>query len=91
MHNYRKLYFALLAGTILSTPVTAAAATLTPTLDTLKAEAANLSGSYALTKLSANFRPVRRKWRLPALNITSSRRTMTPRCSRFLWARQPGT
>ena len=41
MHNYRKLYFALLAGTILSTPANyVAAATLTPTLDTIKAEAA---------------------------------------------------
>ena len=56
MHNYRKLYFALLAGTILSTPATpanyAAAATLTPTLDTIKAEAADLSGNFALTELT---------------------------------------
>ena len=47
-----KFSLALLAGTILSTPATAAATTLAPTLDTLKAEAADLSGSYALTKLS---------------------------------------
>ena len=53
MNNYRKLYYALLAGTILSTPTNyVAAATLTPTLDTIKAEAADISGSYALTKLS---------------------------------------
>ena len=47
-----KFSLALLAGTILSTPTMAAAATLTPTLDTIKAEAANISGSYALTELS---------------------------------------
>ncbi len=48
-----KFSLALLAGTILSTPANyAAAATLTPTLDTLKAEATDLSGSYALTELS---------------------------------------
>ena len=48
-----KFSLALLAGTILSTPANyAAAVTLTPTLDTLKAEAADLSGSYALTELS---------------------------------------
>ncbi len=50
MSNYRKLYFTLLAGTILSTPANfATAATLTPTLDTIKAEAADISGSYELT------------------------------------------
>ena len=43
-----KFSLALLAGTILSTPATATAATLTPTLDTIKAEAADLSGSYEL-------------------------------------------
>ena len=43
-----KFSLALLAGTILSTPAIAAAATLTPTLDTIKAEAANISGSYEL-------------------------------------------
>ena len=45
-----KFSLALLAGTILSTPaMAAAAATLTPTLDTIKAEAADISGSYELT------------------------------------------
>ena len=54
MSNYRKLYYALLAGTILSTPANyaAAAATLTPTLDTIKAEAADLSGNFALMELT---------------------------------------
>ena len=48
-----KFSLALLAGTILSTPANfAAAATLTPTLDTIKAEAADLSGSYELMELT---------------------------------------
>ena len=48
-----KFSLALLAGTILSTPANyVAAATLTPTLDTIKAEAADLSGNFALTKLT---------------------------------------
>ncbi len=48
-----KFSLALLAGTILSTPANyAAAATLTPTLDTIKAEAADLSGNFALMKLT---------------------------------------
>ena len=49
-----KFSLALLAGTILSTPANyaAAAATLTPTLDTIKAEAADLSGNFALMELT---------------------------------------
>ena len=50
-----KFSLALLAGTILSTPANyAAAATLTPTLDTIKAEAADLSGNFALSKLDGD-------------------------------------
>ena len=49
-----KFSLALLAGTILSTPTMAAAATLTPTLDTIKAEAADLSGNFALSKLDGD-------------------------------------
>ena len=50
-----KFSLALLAGTILSTPANyAAAATLTPTLDTIKAEAADLSGNFALMKLTGD-------------------------------------
>ena len=55
MRNYHKLYFALLAGTILSTTANyAAAATITPILDTIKAEAADISGSYKLDELSGD-------------------------------------
>ncbi len=49
-----KFSLALLAGTILSTPATATAATLTPTLDTIKAEAADLSGNFALSELTGD-------------------------------------
>ena len=55
MKTSSKFSLALLAGTILSTPANfAAAATLTPTLDTIKAEAADLSGSYELMELSGD-------------------------------------
>ena len=50
-----KFSLALLAGTILSTPANyVAAATLTPTLDTIKAEAADISGNFALSKLDGD-------------------------------------
>ena len=49
MIKSKKLYYALLAGTILSAP--AWAIDITPTLDTLKSQGASLSGEYNLTSL----------------------------------------
>ncbi len=48
-----KILSILLAGTFLSTSAIAAV-NLEPTMDKLKAEAADLSGSYTLTELSGD-------------------------------------